>query len=117
MANRTDKFVEGKFLHEVDPKDEFLVRECRIDREHRVLEFLVSIVHPNKPTQVTGTLENTIFGALKGNRPVDWVKIFMDLVNMLVGGAGKSKPTPICPILYHLYESQGLYMEEEETNY
>ena len=29
MANRTDKYVEGKFLHEVDPKDGYPVRECR----------------------------------------------------------------------------------------
>ena len=105
MANRTNKFVASKFLHEVDPKDGFPVRKCRNDRERRVLEFLVPIVHPDKPTQVTGTLGNTIFGALERDRPIDWTKIFMDLVNRLVGGASKSKPTPICPFLYHLYES------------
>ena len=66
---------------------------------------------------MTRTLGNTIFGALIGDRPVDWAKIFMDLVNSLVGGDGKSKPTPICPFLYHLYESQGLLMEEEEIDY
>ena len=27
------------------------------------------------------------------------------------------KPTPICPFLYHLYESQGLLTEQEETDY
>ena len=41
----------------------------------------------------------------------------MDLVNRLVGGAGKSKWTPICPFLYHLYESKGLLIEEEESDY
>ena len=117
MANRTDKFVEDRFLHEVDPKDGFPVRECRDDWEHRVLEFLVPIVHPDKPTRVTCTLGNTIFGALTGDRPIDWAKIFMDLVNRLVDGAGKSKPTPICPFLYHLYKGQDLLTEEEETNY
>ena len=117
MANRTDKFVEGKFLHDVDPKDGFPVRECRDVWERRVLEFLVSIVHLNKPTRVTRTLGNTIFGALTGDRPIDWAKILMDLVNRLVGGASKSKPTPICPFLYHLYKSQGLLTEEEETDY
>ena len=117
MANRTDKFVEGKFLHEVDPKDGFPVRECRNDREHRVLEFLVPIVHSDKPIWITRTLENTIFGALEGDRPVDWMKIFMDLVNRLVGGAGKSKPTPIYPFFYHLYKSHSLLTEEEETDY
>ena len=117
MANRTDKFVEDKFLHEGHSKDGFPVRECRIDQERKVLEFLVPIVHLNKPTQVTQTLENTIFRVLEGDRPIDWSKIFMDLVNRLVGGAGKSKPTPICPFGYHLYESQGLQTEEEETDY
>ena len=29
MANRTDQYVGGKFLHEADPKDGFPVRECR----------------------------------------------------------------------------------------
>ena len=68
MANRTDQYVESKFLHDVDPKDGFPVRECRDARECRVLEFLVPIVHPDKPTRVTRTLGNTIFGALNGGR-------------------------------------------------
>ena len=117
MANRTDKYVEGKFLHEVDPKDGFPVKEYRDARERRLLEFLVPIVHPNKPTRVTQALGNTIFGALSRERSIDWVVIFMELVNWLVGGVGKTKPTPIYPFLYHLYESKGLLTEEEETDY
>ena len=117
MANQMDKYVEGKFLHEVDPKDGFPVRECRDAWERRVLEFLIPIVHLDKPTRVTHTLGNTIFGALNGNRLVDWAKIFMDLVNRLVGGANKSKLTSIYPFLYHLYESKGLLTKEEETDY
>ena len=117
MANRTDQYVEGKFRNEVDPKDGFPVRECRNTRKRRLLEFLVSIVHPNKPTQVTCTLGNTIFGALSRERSIDWSIIFMELVNRLVGGAGKTKPTPICPFFYHLYESKGLLIEDEETDY
>ena len=116
MANRTDQYVEGKFLHEVDPKDGFPVRECRDARVRRLLEFLVPIVHPNKPTQVTRTLGDTIFGTTSGKRSVDWGKIFAELVNRLVGGTGKSKPTPICPFLYHLYENRGLLTEDEETD-
>ena len=117
MANRTDQYMEGKFLHEADPKDGFPVRDCRDARECRLLEFLVPIVHPDKPTQVTRTLGNTVFGALGGERPVDWAEIFAELVNRLVGTAGKTKPTPICPFLYHLYESKGLLIEDEETDY
>ena len=117
MANRTDLYIEDKFRNEVDPKDRFLVRECRDPRERRLLEFLVPIVHPDKPTRVTRTIGNTIFGGLSGERPVDWAKIFSELVQRLAGGAGKSKPTSICPFLYHLYECKGLLTEEEETDY
>ena len=74
-------------------------------------------MHLDKPTRVTRTIGNTIFGAISGERLVDWAIIFMELVNRLVGGAGKTKPTPICPFLYHLYESKGLLTEDEETDY
>ena len=117
MANRTDQYIEGKFRNDVDTKDGFPVRECRDVRERRVLEFLVSIVHLDKPTRVTRTLGNTIFGALSRERSVDWSIIFMELVNRLVGGASKTKPTPICPFLYHMYESKGLLTEDKETDY
>ena len=89
----------------MDPKDGFPVRKYRYAWECRVLEFVVPIVHPDKPTRVTRILRDTIFGALEEDRSVDWAKIFMDLVNRLVGGAGKTKLTSICPFLYHLYES------------
>ena len=117
MANRTDLYIEGKFRNEADPKDGYPVRDCRDQRERRMLEFLVPIVHPDKPTWVTRTLGNTIFGALSGDRTVDWAIIFMELINQLVGGVGKAKPTPICPFLYHLYECKRLLTEEEETDY
>ena len=74
-------------------------------------------MHPDKPTRMTRTIGNTIFRALSGERPVDWGKVFSELVQRLVGGAGKSKPTPICPFLYHLYECKGLLTKEEETDY
>ena len=97
MANRTDLYIEGKFRNDVDPKDGFPVRDCRDSRERRLLEFLVPIVHPDKPTRVTCTIGNTIFGALSGGRPVDWGKVFSKLVQRLVGAVGKAKSTPSAP--------------------
>ena len=41
----------------------------------------------------------------------------MDLVHKLVGRTRKSKPTPLCPFLFHLYDSQGHFIDEEETDY
>ena len=117
LANRTDLYIEGKFRNDADPKDGFPVKDCMDPRERRLLEFIVPIVHPDKPTRVTRTIGNTIFGALSGDRPVDWGKVFCELVQRLVGRAGKAKPTPICPFMYHLYECKGLLTEEEETDY
>ena len=71
MANWTNIFHKGKFAHVVDSKDGYSVKDCRNDRHRRLLEFLVPIVHPVKPTRVTITIRNTIFGALDGARPVD----------------------------------------------
>ena len=117
LAHRTDLYIEGKFRNDADPKDGFPVRDCRDPREHRLLEFLVPILHLHKPTRVTRTIGNTIFGALSRDRPVDWGKVFSELVQRLVSGADKAKPTPICPFLYHLYKCKGLLTEEEETDY
>ena len=66
-------------MHQINPKDGYVVGDCRNGRQRRVLEFLVPIVHSNKPTRVTITIENTIFGALDGRREVDWGVVFCDL--------------------------------------
>ena len=71
LANRMDTFVDGKFAHMVDLKDEYPIRDCRDTQNRQLLEFIVPIIHPNKPTRVTITIENTIFGALDGGWPVD----------------------------------------------
>ena len=91
--------------------------DCRVDRNRRLLEFLIPIVHPDKPTQVTITIGNTIFGALDGGREVDWGVVFRDMIQRLAKGVGKPKPTPICPFLFHIYEGQGLLTAEEELDY
>ena len=105
MHDRMDTYVDGKFAHQVDPKDGYLVRDCRDARHHRLLEFIVPIIHLDKPTRVTITIRNTIFGELDGCRPVDWGLVFRDLVKRLVARAGKAKPTPHCPFFFHLYHS------------
>ena len=71
LANRMDSYIEGWFMHQVDPKDGYAIGDCRNGRQRRVLEFLVPIVHPDKPTRVTITIGNTIFRALDGGREVD----------------------------------------------
>ena len=102
LASRMDTFVDGKFLHMVDPKDGYPVRDCRDARYYRLSKFIVPIIHLDKPTRVTITIGITIFRILDEGRPVDWGLVFRNLVQKLVVGAGKAKLTPICPFLFHL---------------
>ena len=104
-------------MYQVNPKDGYSVGDCRNNRQRRLLKFLVPIVHPDKPTRVTITIGNTIFGALDGGREVDWGVVFRDMAQQLAKGVGKPKPTPICPFLFHLYEGQGLLSADEELDY
>ena len=97
MASRTDRFVDGRFSGRVNPKDGYAIVDCKEPRTKRVLEFLVPLLYPEKPTRVTITVGNTIFGALSGERPVDWGIVVKDLVQRLLSGMGKSKATPIVP--------------------
>ena len=43
--------------------------------------------------------------------------IVHDLVQRLVAGVGKQKPTLICPFLIHLYNNQRLLLEDKEVYY
>ena len=104
-------------MHQVDPKDGYSVGNYRNDWQRWLLKFLVLIVHPDKPTRVIITIGNTIFGALDGGREVDWGVVFRDIAQRLAKGVGKSKPTPICPFLFHLYEGQGLLTADKELDY
>ena len=72
MASRTNRFIDGKFSTCINPKDGYVVFEYKDIRAKQILEFLVSILYPKKPIQVTITVGNTIFGALSKERLVDW---------------------------------------------
>ena len=74
-------------------------------------------MYPEKPTRVTITVGNTIFEALSGERPVDWGIVVKDLVQRLLSGMGKSKATPICPYMFHLYHSHELLLPVEKKEY
>ena len=117
MASRTDRFIDGMFSSRVNPKDRYTVADCKDPRVKRVLEFLVPLLYPEKPTRVTITVGNTIFGALFGERPVDWGIVVKDLVQRLLFGMGKSKATPICPYIFHLYHSHELLLPAEKKEY
>ena len=71
MPERTDKVTNGKFRTSINPKDRHIVVDCIDLRKKRVLEFVMLILYLEKPSQVTLTVGNTIFGALSGFRKVN----------------------------------------------
>ena len=66
MASRTDQFIDSRFSVRINPKDGYAIVDYKEPRTRRVLEFLVPLLYPEKPTRVTITVGNTIFGALSG---------------------------------------------------
>ena len=117
MASRTNRFIDGKFSAWVNPKDGFAVADCKEARARRVVEFLVPLLYPEKPTRVTIMVGNTIFGALSRERPVDWGLVMKDLVQRLFSGMDKSKATPICPYVFHLYQLHEVLLPAEKKEY
>ena len=63
------------------------------------------------------TIGNTVFGALLGERKVDWGILLQSVVAKLVDGVRKFKATPIGPYLFHLYMGQELLNGEEMVAY
>ena len=117
MASRTSRFIDDMFFGQVNPKEGYAVVDCKDPRAKRVLEFLFPLLYPEKPTRVMITVGNTIFGALFGERPVDWGIVVKDLIQRLLSGMGKSKATPICPYVFDLYHSQELLFPTEKKEY
>ena len=97
IAFRTDKFIGGKSQNPMNPKDRFAIADCEDVWTKRVLEFLISIFYPKKPTYVTMTVGNTIFEALLGYWLVDWGLVLYAMVARLAENIRKGKLMPICP--------------------
>jgi hypothetical protein len=114
LAGRKDEYVKECFKDLPNPKDGYSIDDCKNPRRRRLLAFLVPIVYPEKPNQITVTWGNTIFGTLNGGRKVNWARVITTLVVQLAARVGKSRATPICPFLYHLYERKELFRPEEE---
>jgi hypothetical protein len=116
LAGRKDEYVKECFKDLPSSKDGYSIDDCKDLWHRRLLVFLVPIVYLEKPNRITVTWGNTIFGA-NGGRKVNWARVITTLVIQLAARVGKSRATPICPFLYHLYEQKQLLKPEEEKNW
>ena len=117
MAMKAERFAEGKFVNPPHLKDGYPLPECKDSRARRMLEFVVPILYPEKPVRVMVTVRNTIFGVYIGEREVDWALVIRDTVRRFLTRIGKSKPTPICPYLLHLYIAHDVVQAKDKKVY
>jgi hypothetical protein len=117
LARRKDEYVKDCFQELPSPKDGYAIEDCTNAKHRHVLAFLIPILYPEKPNRITVTMGNTIFGALNGGRKVNWARIIANLVIQLAARVGKSRASPICHFLYHLYERKELLRPEEEKSW
>ena len=101
----------------MNPKDGFVIADWEDVRAKKVLEFLIPILYPKKPTQVTVMVGNTIFGALLGDQKVNWGIVFQSVIAKLVESTKKNKATSIRPYLFHLYVAHDVLLSEEMVAY
>ena len=83
-------------------------------REQRILEFIVPILYPEKPTRITINISNIVFGVLFGARPNSRRVVMQEIVGKLVFRLEKEKHSSISPYFFHLY-SRFEYLIKEET--
>ena len=108
--------MKGKFRNPAHAKEGYAISDCIDERHARLLEFLIPILYPEKPTRVTGQVANTIFGAL-ADRPVHWGKCLTHLVGKMVEHIAPGKPSPISPYLFHLYSANDVLSADEVVAY
>ena len=111
---KKEEYAKGRFSTK-DAKNGYAVQDCLDPRAKRVFAFLVPILHPEKPTRVTITLANTVYGSYLGERAVNWGLIVKDVVARLTRSINNTKRSPICPFLIHLYHHFKETTAEEAT--
>ena len=115
MATKRDDCTKDKFSSRLDPKYSYFVKDCKDERERRMLAFLVPIFSPEKPYNITLTLATTLLLAYSEKEVVDWGNIIGELVHKLAINTKRSQPSYIGPFLFHLYAHGNLLTDEEET--
>ena len=71
MATKRDDCTREKFSLRLDPKYGYFVKDCKDERERRMLVFLVPIFIPEKPYNITLTLATTLLVVYSEKKVVD----------------------------------------------
>jgi hypothetical protein len=117
MATKRENCTRDKFSSRLDPKYDYSVKDCKDERERKMLAFLVLIFSPEKPYNITLTLATTLLLAYSDKKVVDWGSIIGELVYKLATNTKRSQPSYIGSFLFHLYAHENLLTDEKETQW
>ena len=113
LTSRKEDFAKDQFAGKIDAKEGYNVADCKDPRARAVLAFLIPIFYPEKPTRITVTWANTIFGSFEGKRAVDWGLLMSELITKLLKSLPRAKSTPLSSYLAHLYHQAELLSPDE----
>ena len=82
-----------------------------------MLAFLVPILSPEKPYNITLILATTLFLAYSEKKVVDWRSIIGELVHRLATNTKRRQPSYIGHFLFHLYTHKNLLTDEEKIQW
>ena len=105
--------LRSKFALPPSEKNGFQVDDCHHPREQRILQFLVSIFNPDKPTTVTMQVIRAIYGAYTGDRVCGWHHLIDDMVQRKFRKVESKKGCPLASFLLDLYARHGVLTPDE----
>ena len=117
MATKRDDCIRDKFFQWLDPKYGYFVKDCKDEREKKILVFLVSIFTPEKPYNIILIIATTLLLAYSEKKVVDWRSIIGELVHKLATNTKRGQSSYIGHFLFHLYAHGNLLTDEEETQW
>lgn len=116
IASHNDVYVNSEFLGEIHKNDGYNIINCS---DVRVMQFFGPLFNPDKPTQVTKKVANTLFGVITRVRLVEWSHPIHEEVNLQIKQVreGRTKPSTLIVLLYHLYENHQCLSKEEHATW
>ena len=117
MATKREDCTRDKFFQRLDPKYGYFVKNCKDERERRMLVFLVPIFRPKKLYNIILNLATTLLLAYSEKKVVDWESIIGELMHKLASNTKCGQPSYIGPFFFHLYAHENLLTDEEETQW
>jgi hypothetical protein len=106
MATKKEKCTRDKFSQKLDPKYGYFVKNCKYEKERRMLAFLVPILSPEKPYNIILILATTFLLVYSEKKVVDWRNIIGELVHRLATNTKRGQPSYIGHFFFHLYGAQ-----------